>query len=56
VPKVRTTFDGKEIEVSEEEATDLRRLGVVLETKATTDEGARKAAERASAPTESQEG
>jgi hypothetical protein len=54
VPTLRTTFDGKEIEVSEQEATDLRRLGVVLETKATTDEGAHKAAERKSATTENE--
>jgi hypothetical protein len=49
VPKVRTTFDGQEREVSEEELVDLTRMGVVLDTKATTDEGARKAAERKTA-------
>jgi hypothetical protein len=46
VPKVRTTFDGKERDVSDREAQSLRAMGVVLNTKATTDEGARKAAER----------
>lgn len=48
MPKIRTTFDGVEREVSEQEFLDLTRMGVVLETKATTDEGARKAAERKS--------
>ena len=48
MPTLRTTFDGKEIEVSDAEATDLERLGVVLDTKATTDEGARRAAVHAS--------
>lgn len=48
MPKIRTTFrPDEEIEVSEEEAADLRSYGVVLEhTSATTDDGLRKAAER----------
>ena len=47
MPKLRTTIEPeKELDVTEEEATDLRRLGLVLETKATTPEGARRAAER----------
>ena len=47
MPKLRTTFEPeKELDVSEQEALDLHRLGVVLDTKATTPEGARRAAER----------
>ncbi|NUR24992.1 MAG: hypothetical protein HOV83_03940 [Catenulispora sp.] len=56
MPKIRTTFDGQELEVSEEEALDLTRMGVVLDTKAQTDEGARKAAEKSTTPDESPEG
>lgn len=39
----------QELEVGDAELTDLTRYGVVLDTKATTDEGARRAAERQSA-------
>lgn len=47
MPKLRTTIrPEEELEVSEEEAADLRAMGLVLETKATTDEGARRAAEK----------
>jgi hypothetical protein len=50
VPKVRTTIEpDKELDVSEEEAADLRALGIVLDTKATTPEGVRRAAERQTA-------
>lgn len=56
MPKIRTTFDGLERDVSEQELLDLTRMGVVLDTKATTEEGARKAAEKATAPDESPEG
>jgi hypothetical protein len=45
MPKLRTTIEPeKELEVSEAEALDLERLGLVLDTRATTDEGARRAA------------
>lgn len=47
MPKIRTTNEpGVERDVSDEEALDLQRLGLVLETRATTPEGARRAAER----------
>lgn len=47
MPTIRTTFvPDREIEVGEAELLDLQRQGLVLETKATTDEGARKAAVR----------
>ena len=47
MPKLRTTIrPEEELDVSEQEATDLHRLGLVLDTKATTPEGARRAAER----------
>lgn len=50
MPKLRTTIQPeKELDVSEQEAADLRALGIVLETAATTPEGARRAAERQSA-------
>jgi len=45
MPKIRTTIRPEdEIDVSDAEAEHLDRLGVVLKTKATTDEGARRAA------------
>lgn len=45
--KIRTTLrPDKEIEVSEAEALDLERMGVVAKTNATTPEGARRAVER----------
>lgn len=48
--KIRTTHKPEEeLEVDDAELTDLTRLGFVLDTKATTDEGARRAAERQSA-------
>lgn len=54
MPKVRTTIEPeKELDVTENELTDLRAMGLVLDTQAKTDEGARRAAER---KTESQEG
>lgn len=47
MPKIRTTFRPEdELDVTEAEELDLRRLGVVLDTKATTDEGARRVAEK----------
>ncbi len=47
MPKLRTTIEPeKELDVSDVEAADLRALGLVLETKATTPEGVRKAAEK----------
>lgn len=47
VPTLRTTNQPeKELEVSDAEAVHLGRLGLVLDTKATTDEGARRAAVR----------
>ncbi len=53
MPKVRTTIEpDKELEVTEEEKTDLGRLGVLLETNATTDAGRQRAAVR---QTENQE-
>lgn len=58
MPKIRTTIEpGKELDVSEQEAADLRHMGLELKTQATTDEGARRAAGRQSgATTDSQEG
>lgn len=45
--KIRTKFrPDQEIEVSESEALDLKRMNVVYEGEATTDEGARRAVER----------
>lgn len=45
MPTLRTTNEPeKELEVSEAEALDLHRFGIVLETRATTEEGARRAA------------
>lgn len=45
MPTLRTTNRPEdEIDVSEAEAEHLERLGLVLHTKATTDEGARRAA------------
>lgn len=45
MPTIRTTNRPEdEIEVSEGEVAHLERLGLVLHTKATTDEGARRAA------------
>lgn len=50
MPKLRTTHEPEvERDVADAEATDLERWGVVLDTKATTDHGLRKAAERQSA-------
>jgi hypothetical protein len=47
VPKLRTTIEPeKELDVSDAEERDLRALGVVLDTHASTPEGARRAAER----------
>jgi len=43
--KLRTTIEPqKELDVSDAEAVHLERLGLVLHTKATTDEGVRRAA------------
>ncbi len=40
MPKLRTTINPlDEIEVSDAEATDLERLGLVLKTNATTETG-----------------
>lgn len=48
--KIRTTLrPERELDVDDAELTDLDRYGVVLDTKATTDEGARRAAERQTA-------
>ncbi len=45
--KIRTTIEpDREIEVSAAELTDLRRQGLLLDTKATTEAGARRAAAR----------
>jgi hypothetical protein len=59
VPKIRTTNEPSvERDVSEAEAADLRAWGLVLDsTKATTDVGLQKAAERqvAASTTEQQE-
>lgn len=49
MPKIVTTFTGKEIDVSEHEVAVLRGYGVVVDTKATTEEGARRAAEHKTA-------
>lgn len=50
MPKIRTTFrPDLEIDVSEHEEGVLRAAGHVFDTKATTDEGARRAAERQTA-------
>ena len=46
----------KTITVDEAEFTDLTRHGLVLDTAATTDEGARRAAERQAAADEKKEG
>lgn len=47
MPTLRNTIQPEnEIEVSDAEATHWERLGLVLDTKATTDEGARRAAVR----------
>ena len=53
--KVRTTIDPEtEIEVDDAELLDLTRQGLILDTTAKTDEGARRAAIRQT--TEKQEG
>lgn len=45
--KVRTTIrPDEEVEVSDEEATDLRAMGLLYEGNATTDEGAVQAVAR----------
>lgn len=45
MPKLRTTNRPQdELDVSDAEALDLHRFGLVLDTKATTDEGVRRAA------------
>lgn len=45
--KLRTTMrPTEELEVSPEEATDLQRMGLVLDTKATTEKGLIAAAQR----------
>lgn len=45
--KIRTTIQPDvELEVDDAELLDLQRLGLVLKTKASTDAGARKAAEK----------
>lgn len=49
MPKIVTKFTGEEIDVSEHEAGVLRAYGVVVDTKATTGEGARRAAENQTA-------
>lgn len=61
--KIRTTIrttirPDEEIEVPPEEATDLHRMGLVADTKATTADGARRAVERqqAASASTSQEG
>lgn len=47
MPEIRSRIEPEKVlDVSEQEATDLRRLGLVLDTQATTPEGARRAAER----------
>ncbi len=47
MPKVRTTIrPDEEVTVSDEEATDLRALGLLYEGSATTDEGAAAAVAR----------
>lgn len=59
MPKIRTTFmPGEELDVDEHEESELRALGVVLEnTRATTEQGLQKAAQRqVAASTENQEG
>lgn len=57
--KIRLTIrPEEEIEVSDRELVHLRRQGLVLDTKASTDEGARKAALKqteAPAPAEKKE-
>lgn len=49
MPKIVTTFTGKEIDVSEHEEAVLRGYGVVVDTTATTQDGARRAAARQTA-------
>lgn len=45
--KIRTTVrPDEEVEISPEEALDLRRMGLVADTKATTAKGARRAVQR----------
>lgn len=45
--KVRTTFQPEEeITVGDAEFTDLSRQGLLVDTKATTDDGVRRAAEK----------
>lgn len=45
MPKIRTRIEPQnELDVSEAEAQHLRRLDIVLDTKAITDEGVRRAA------------
>lgn len=48
--KIRTRMQPEvELDVDDAEYNDLRRQGLILDTKATTDEGARRAAEKAEA-------
>lgn len=58
MPKVFSTHEpGVERDVSEQEAADLAAWGLVLDTKATTEQGRQKAAERqVAAAVDSQEG
>lgn len=50
--KVRTTMrPDEEIEVGAQELADLRAQGLVVDTKATTPAGVRRAAEAQTAPT-----
>lgn len=51
VPKIRTTIrPTDELDVSEQEATDLGRLGLLLDTNATTEAGLLNAANRQTSP------
>lgn len=50
MPKIHTTLEPeKELDVSEAEALDLERMGLLVKTAATTPEGVRRAAERQTA-------
>lgn len=47
MPEIRTTFEpDKVITVDDREAAELESQGLIFHTKATTDEGARRAAEK----------